>query len=266
MEYVIILSLIACFVIGYFCGNINFARIFSRKIENEDITEVGSKNPGAMNVLRTHGFGQAILTLAFEALKVGVPALAAYFIFENFLDGADVAYFVTAFGGVLGHCFPVCYKFKGGKGVACTFGMFLFNPHFWWVSLVAFAVCFILFFFIKYGFVISLTFIVALSIYATIFFVNLYSGLYSAPYILTTLLSLIWLNFALIVFMHRKNFDRLFHGKENKIDFAERVFGHKKKEKSAEEDEKIEDNGKVEAEDKGKMKTEDNGDDAGKAE
>lgn len=221
----IYLYLALTIVVGYLIGNINFARIFSWMFAKKDITTVGSKNPGTMNMLRTRGFGEALLTLLMEAVKSGAPALACYFLFKTYFPGyEDLAYFLSAIGAVIGHCFPVFYKFKGGKGVACTFGMFLFHPNCWWVSLVMFAICFLLFFFIEYPFIISLTFILTMSIYATCIFALAHVNLYIA------LIVVLWLNFVLIVFMHRGNIKRLVTGKENKVNFREKVFKkHSKK-------------------------------------
>ncbi len=221
----IYLYLALTIVVGYLIGNINFARIFSWMFAKKDITTVGSKNPGTMNMLRTRGFGEALLTLLMEAVKSGAPALACYFLFKTYFPGyEDLAYFLSAIGAVIGHCFPVFYKFKGGKGVACTFGMFLFHPNCWWISLVMFAICFLLFFFIEYPFIISLTFILTMSIYATCIFALAHVNLYIA------LIVVLWLNFALIVFMHRGNIKRLVTGKENKVNFREKVFKkHSKK-------------------------------------
>lgn len=221
----IYLYLALTIIAGYLIGNINFARIFSWMFAKKDITTVGSKNPGTMNMLRTRGFGEALLTLLMEAVKSGAPALACYFLFKTYFPGyEDLAYFLSAIGAVVGHCFPVFYKFKGGKGVACTFGMFLFHPNCWWVSLVMFAICFLLFFFIEYPFIISLTFILTMSIYATCIFALAHVNLYIA------LIVVLWLNFVLIVFMHRGNIKRLVTGKENKVNFREKVFKkHSKK-------------------------------------
>lgn len=221
----IYLYLALTIIAGYLIGNINFARIFSWMFAKKDITTVGSKNPGTMNMLRTRGFGEALLTLLMEAVKSGAPALACYFLFKTYFPGyEDLAYFLSAIGAVIGHCFPVFYKFKGGKGVACTFGMFLFHPNCWWVSLVMFAICFLLFFFIEYPFIISLTFILTMSIYATCIFALAHVNLYIA------LIVVLWLNFVLIVFMHRGNIKRLVTGKENKVNFREKVFKkHSKK-------------------------------------
>ena len=216
-------------VLGYFIGNINFARIFAKAFAGKDITKMGSKNPGTMNMLRSRNFGEALLTLIFEAIKSGVPALVAYFVFEHIQAGfGEIAYFSVAVSVVLGHCYPVFYKYKGGKGVACTFGMFLFHHTFWWISLIAFAVCFVLFLFIKYAFIITLTFVISMSIYATVYFCLTLSWEWFVP-----LIVLIWLNFIFLLYMHRSNIKRLAAGKENEINFREKLFGKKNKEETA---------------------------------
>ncbi len=224
----VFLYLAIALVVGYLIGSISFARIFTWWIARKDITTEGSKNPGTMNILRTRGFGEAILTLVFDALKVGGPALAAYFLFNHFFpDYGDVAYFVTAFAGIFGHCFPIYYKFKGGKGVASTFGMFLFNPHLWWLSIIMFVLCFILFFFLEYGFIISLLFIFVMTVYGACFY-----GINKILWYLIIITILI-LNLILVLLKHRGNFKRFFAGTENKVDFKERVFGKLKKNKSS---------------------------------
>lgn len=222
---IVILYLAIALIVGYFIGNINFARIFSWIFARKDITTVGSKNPGTMNMLRTRGFGEAFLTLISEAIKSGAPALGAFFLFEHFFPGfGDLAFFLTAFGAVIGHCLPVFYKFKGGKGVACTFGMFVFHPQFWWISLIIFVFCFILFFVIDYPFIITLLFVLILSIYSTCFFAINAVMLYIA------LIIIIWLNFFLLIFMHRGNIKRLLNGEENKVHFKDKIFKkHEKK-------------------------------------
>lgn len=237
----VILYLAIALVVGYLIGNINFARIFSWAFARKDITTVGSKNPGTMNMLRTRGFGEAFLTLIMEAIKAGVPALACYFIFGEFFPGYEnLAYFLSAFGGIFGHCFPVFYKFKGGKGVACTFGMFVFHPQLWWVSLIVFVICFLLFFFIDYPFVISLTFILTMTIYSTCLFAIEHIILYIA------VLCILWLNFALIVILHRGNIVRLATGKENKVHFKDKVFKRKGKKLEGQEDVEVLDENGVE--------------------
>lgn len=223
----IYLYLTLTFVVGYFVGNINFARIFSWMFAKKDITTVGSKNPGSMNMLRTRGFKEALLTLLMEAVKAGAPSIGCYFLFETYFPGyGNLAYFLFAFGAIIGHCYPVLYKFKGGKGVACTFGMFIFHPTCWWVALIMFAVCFLLFFFIDYPFIVSMIFIYTLSIYAICTFTMAQVSFWIALDVILAL-SVIF-----VTFMHRGNFRRFFTGTENKVHFADKIFKKHKKEEN----------------------------------
>lgn len=221
------IALVIAFVVSYLIGNINFARIFSWAFAKKDITTVGSKNPGTMNMLRTRGFGEAILTLVMEAIKSGVPALVSYYLIGHFYAGyADLAFFIAGFAGIIGHCFPVFYKFKGGKGVACTFGLFTFHPIFWWMSLIGFAICFLLLLFVvKFGSVVSLFYVTGMSVVATVLF-----SVGNHPFLIA-LLVIIWLNVVMIYALHHANLHRLFTGKENKVDLMSKL---KKKKKSDE--------------------------------
>ena len=221
------IALVIAFVVSYLIGNINFARIFSWAFAKKDITTVGSKNPGTMNMLRTRGFGEAILTLVMEAIKSGVPALVSYYLIGHFYAGyADLAFFIAGFAGIVGHCFPVFYKFKGGKGVACTFGLFTFHPIFWWMSLIGFVICFLLLLFVvKFGSVVSLFYVTGMSVVATVLF-----SISNHPFLIA-LLVIIWLNVVMIYALHHANLHRLFTGKENKVDLMSKL---KKKKKSDE--------------------------------
>lgn len=221
------IALVIAFVVSYLIGNINFARIFSWVFAKKDITTVGSKNPGTMNMLRTRGFGEAILTLVMEAIKSGVPALVSYYLIGHFYTGyADLAFFIAGFAAIVGHCFPVFYKFKGGKGVACTFGLFTFHPIFWWMSLIGFVICFLLLLFVvKFGSVVSLFYVTGMSVFATVLF-----SVSNHPFLIA-LLVIIWLNVVMIYALHHANLHRLFTGKENKVDLMSKL---KKKKKSDE--------------------------------
>ncbi len=213
-----------CAIVGYLIGSINFARIFSWAFAKKDITKEGSCNPGTMNMLRTRGFGEAVLTLVMDAIKSGLPALIAYFVVNRLFAGeGDLAYFITAICAVIGHCFPVYYKFKGGKGVASTFGLFTFNPHFWWISLIVFVICFLLLLFVvKYGSLISFIYILTMSITSTCL-ITLSQFENFIPIIF-----LIWFNVCLIFVLHHENIKRLFTGKENKVNLMEKIKSKKK--------------------------------------
>jgi acyl phosphate:glycerol-3-phosphate acyltransferase len=100
------------FVIAYLIGSVPFGLVLTRLAGAGDVRLVGSGNIGATNVLRTGRKGLALATLAFDLLKGAIPVWLAFRYF-----GPDMAA-VVGLGAVLGHCFPVWLKFKGGKGVA----------------------------------------------------------------------------------------------------------------------------------------------------
>ncbi len=102
---------------GYLLGSIPFGFLIARASGAGDIRDIGSGNIGATNVLRTGRKDIALLTLLLDAAKAGVAAL----IFNHFF-GAPIGLYAGA-AALIGHCFPVWLKFKGGKGVATFFGI-----------------------------------------------------------------------------------------------------------------------------------------------
>lgn len=110
-----------CVVIGYVFGCIQNAYLIGRWKYKIDIREHGSGNAGATNVMRVMGTKVGILTLALDALK-GVAAVAA----AALLFGYDAKHMLlwAGIGAILGHNFPFYLKFRGGKGVATTLGVF----------------------------------------------------------------------------------------------------------------------------------------------
>ena len=116
----------------YFIGCFNFARFISKK-KHKDITKIGSGNPGTMNMSREFGWKIGVITFFCDAFKGGLPTLAAHLIFRKFVFSgsdvcvADVARYLAALFVIIGHIFPVTNRFKGGKGIASTFGGFWFG-------------------------------------------------------------------------------------------------------------------------------------------
>ena len=96
-------------LISYLCGNVSFARMIS-KTQHKDITKLGSGNPGMTNTLRNFGFKFGLLNLLLDMLKAFVPAIVCFYIF----DRSYVMLYIAGFSSILGHMFPVVYKFKGG--------------------------------------------------------------------------------------------------------------------------------------------------------
>src|SRR5262249_31197704 len=107
------------FVFGYLAGAIPFGLIITRLAGTQDIREIGSRNIGATNVLRTGRKDLAAATLVCDVLK-GTAAVLVAFHFA----GPDAAIAATS-GAFLGHLFPVWLKFRGGKGVATFIGLLI---------------------------------------------------------------------------------------------------------------------------------------------
>jgi glycerol-3-phosphate acyltransferase PlsY len=105
-------------IIAYLLGSIPSGVVVARLMGGADPRSGGSGNIGATNVLRTLGRKAAIATLAGDALKGIIPVLIARAILP---DGSPAVYFV-AMAAILGHDFSFLLSFKGGKGVATTFG------------------------------------------------------------------------------------------------------------------------------------------------
>lgn len=103
-------------LLGYALGSIPFGLLLAKAAGKGDIRQIGSGNIGATNVLRTGSKGLAAAVLLLDAAK---GFLAVWLAWRWFPDVAGFA----ALGAVLGHCFPVWLRFKGGKGVATTAGV-----------------------------------------------------------------------------------------------------------------------------------------------
>lgn len=220
----IILKHIIVLLIGYFIGNISFARIISSRL-HKDITHEGSGNPGSMNMLRTFGFKVGIFNLFLDSLKGAISALIGFFIFGGDISSIQcvIGIYVGGLGAVLGHNFPVFYKFKGGKGVACILGVFAIAEPIW--SLIAFAISFVYLYFFDYGAIASFLFITILTV--------LEGYKYSSNIEMAILLFIL---FFLTFFMHRKNIERLLLGKERGVNLAKAFKKKRPKDKNSKEE------------------------------
>ncbi len=111
--------------LAYLLGSIPFGYLLVRIFRHEDIRTTGSGNIGATNVARSGAKGLGVLTLLLDALKGFFAVLLAQHIAEG--HGFPQAYDIAVAAGlaaVLGHCFPVWLRFRGGKGVATALGVF----------------------------------------------------------------------------------------------------------------------------------------------
>lgn len=216
---------------SYFLGNLSFARILSKK-QNKDITKQGSGNPGTMNMLRTFGFKTGILTLILDVLKGVIPALSGFLLFGGTAGGAlaYIGLYSAGLAVVLGHNFPVVYKFKGGKGVACILGVFLVaHPIITLIVVVGVFLYLCIFDYAAVGSFILITVITLVEAY------KINGAGYDLTYELV-LKSLLFVLFFLTWFMHRQNIFRMLLGKENKVNLLNsiRKLGNKNKAKRKE--------------------------------
>ena len=188
---------ILCLIFGYLFGSLNFAIIYS-KLKGDDIRNHGSGNAGATNVLRTYGKGPAAVVFILDILKGVIAVIVARLIL------ADTFYECSAaFGAVLGHNFPVYYKFKGGKGVATSFAV-LIALH-WPTALIALGVFIVICVISRYVSLSSISASVGAIISSFLFFkLDAFS-------IFTTVIGL------LCIYRHRSNIKRLIAGNENKL-------------------------------------------------
>jgi glycerol-3-phosphate acyltransferase PlsY len=184
------------FAFGYLVGAIPFGLIITRLAGTQDIREIGSRNIGATNVLRTGRRDLAAATLVCDALKGTAAVLVALH-----FAGSDAA-IAAALGAFLGHLFPVWLKFKGGKGVATFIGLLIAFA--WPVALGFCAIWLIVAAATRYSSLSALIASAATPVMLWAF------GEARAALLFTALAALLWV-------MHRANIARLMAGSEGKI-------------------------------------------------
>ncbi len=197
-------------LIGYLLGSICFAIPVSRLFIKQDIRTIGSKNAGMTNVLRCVGAPAAILTLLGDLGKAVVSVIAANQLFSYFTG--EKVFFAGYIGGVfavIGHLFPVWFKFKGGKGVMAATGMMLaINPT---ICLLALAVFLLVFAFTHIISISSISAAIALPIINGVFLT-----LTNDPnwIFFTSAAALVAI---VVVVMHKENIKRLLKGTEKPL-------------------------------------------------
>jgi glycerol-3-phosphate acyltransferase PlsY len=189
----------AILISSYLIGAIPFGLFFGKTMGGVDVRTVGSGNIGATNVLRGAGKKAALLTLLSDALKGLVPVLIASWIFSN-----DTITALAGIAAIVGHNFPVYLRFKGGKGVATSFGVVLAVAP--WTGLLCLLTWGAAAAVWRYS---SLSALIAFALYPLITLAFQHD---SQP---LSLLSLFV--FALMYVRHRENIKRLLAGTEPKI-------------------------------------------------
>jgi len=190
-------------VIGYLLGNVSVGILIARLYGIRDIRKVGSGNAGTTNVLRNLGWVPSVLTLTGDCLKGLIAALIGKWI------AGDIGLLIGGNAAVLGHDFPVFFKFKGGKGIATNLGLILvLNP---WIAV---------------GLTIAVLIVVGISRYMSL-------GSIMACFAYPALVAILMRGHAhyaacvgfgifagaLALYCHRSNVARLLKGNENRLDF-----------------------------------------------
>ncbi len=196
--------------ISYLFGNISFARIISRKL-NSDITKLGSGNPGTTNILRNFGFKIGLINFILDILKGFVPVLITSLIFNN-----EILTYIAGLSVIIGHIYPVIFKFKGGKGIASMVGVFFATN--WLVTLIVVVVAAIAWLIFKYGSMSSFICVTVLTVVEGVLAKNTLPKSESK-----VVCMLLYTIFLLTWFAHRKNIERLLIGKESKVDLIKSV-------------------------------------------
>lgn len=193
------IKMVIAFLVAYFIGNISPSTIMGRR-SGIDIKKEGSGNAGTTNALRVLGKKAAVITLCVDILK-GVVAV----LIGTFAAGSIGAY-GCALCVILGHIWPMLYKFKGGKGIATSFGALLaLNP------LLA---------------LIELGIVAVVTLISKRMSVGSIAGLVCLPFICIFMepgfVAAAAVIAVIMIIKHRANIVRLIHGEEPKLSFLDK--------------------------------------------
>ncbi|MDR1620513.1 MAG: glycerol-3-phosphate 1-O-acyltransferase PlsY [Clostridiales bacterium] len=185
-------------VLAYLLGNVQFAVIFSRALHHDDVRKYGSGNAGSTNMLRVYGAKSGLITFIGD---FGKGMLAVFL--GRWIAG-EICGYIAALFVVLGHCYPILSKLRGGKGVASTFGILcVIKPLY---ALAITAVCFAMLLLTRTVSIVSLTGATLFLLLAVAFSRGNVSLIITA--------ALLW---ALIVARHRDNILRIINKEESKV-------------------------------------------------
>lgn len=193
-----ILAYLVIAVVAYLMGSISTGLLVSRLLHGPNLREVGSKNTGASNALRTMGVKGGALTFVGDILKALIPCLLAKWWMGQY--GTMVA----ALAVIAGHNWPVFFQFKGGKGVSSTCAVMLVT--FWWQAIICYVVTIAVIALTRF---ISLGSMVMVTLFAILVIATNWGNWLVAAWVILLAGICIW--------RHRANIGRLLSGTEAKI-------------------------------------------------
>lgn len=185
-------------IVGYLLGSISSAVFLGYLVSRKDVRNYGSGNAGATNMARLFGMGIGVATFLLDGLKT-VASMAL-----GRLIGGEPGFLLAGYTCLLGHCYPIWFKFKGGKGVSVGAAIGLMLD--WKIFLLLVAVFFVTFAITRIVSVCSVMCAV------TIVPIELIVGIRDFWSILLGVAAGIT-----VLFMHRGNLRRLFRGEEKRF-------------------------------------------------
>ena len=236
-----ILGTIICSFIGYMIGSISWSLVISKLFYKKDVRDFYSKNAGATNTSRVLGTKIGMLVMILDIMKICISMFIFVLISKihiNNINFNKISYFIPVIFILIGHCWPIYFKFKGGKCVSTFIGLtFMFNPLYFVIwSVVWWGLFFI---FSR----VSLSSIIATIILMILCWIpqlsDLTNILYNKAFLmknnrfiwfnqfhesnklenLVIINTIVWISGILLIFRHKKNIIRLLKKQESKFSF-----------------------------------------------
>ena len=200
-------------LISYLIGSLNASLILG-KINNYDVRDHGSGNAGATNTFRMHGKIQGTMVFCFDcfkgffAIKLS-DSLILTGLYNPVFD-LDIYFYFSALSAVIGHCYPLWFQFKGGKGAATGLGVLLyFEPSLVVPCLLVWILSLVIFRFVGLSTILAF---LTLPIFIYLFHVQSIIHLVFFSLILGLL----------ILFTHRQNIHSMLKGTEHRVSFSQK--------------------------------------------
>jgi len=200
-------NLIAAIIIAYFLGCIPTSYIMGKLIMNIDIRQHGSGNVGATNAMRILGTKIGVITLILDIGK-GMLAITIGKMLVN--DPSNLLLICFGLFAIIGHIFTVFLKFKGGKGVATSAGVFIaLIPIPITITLVVFVITVWISKYVSLGSIIG-----ALTLFLVELYINIQNAFAELEFLIFVFVIALF-----IIIRHKSNISRIIAGNENRINF-----------------------------------------------
>ncbi len=204
------MEIIIALLAAYILGSIPTSYIMGKLIKGIDIRDFGSGNVGATNALRILGTKVGVFTLVID---IGKGFLAVNIARMIIPEPTDLIIILTGLFAIIGHIFTVFLKFKGGKGVATSAGVF--------IALIPIPVALALFVFVftvwLSKFVSLGSILAALTLFVSELIMNIWISFVELEFLIFTFIIALF-----IIIRHKANIKRLINGNENKISFKKK--------------------------------------------